>query len=94
MENINSTPPFGAPQVNCTQNSKEKKKCVADGRDQMMLVRVWGVGTLAASLLLGPGMPGLGISFCVTLWYGALFLYRGKRGFGGKVSLLDRKSVV
>lgn len=87
MENVHSTPPFGAPQVSHTQKAEqtEKKRVLeSDGRDLLVLLLTWSAGTLFAALLLGPGLPGLGVTLWVGLWYGSLFLLRGKRGFGSR----------
>ncbi len=87
MEEKHLTPQFGAPQDSCAPKAKEKRIYEADSRDWTMLFLTWGVGTLFAALILGPGMPGLGITLGVMAWYGALFLYRGKRGTGNRASV-------
>lgn len=84
MENIRSTPEFGAPQVVSTQKTEKKRVYEPDKKDVLALFLTWAVGTLLASLLLGPGLPGLGITLGVALWYGVLFLLRGKKGFGSR----------
>lgn len=88
MEEKPLTPSFGAPQDPCAKKTKEKRIYEADSRDWMMLFLTWGVGTLFAALILGPGMPGLGITLGVIAWYGVLFFYRGKRGIGNRASAL------
>lgn len=84
MENVNSTPEFGAPQVSHTQNAEKKRVYEPDGKDVIVLFLTWGMGAFLASLMLGPGLPGLGITIGVALWYGVLFLIRGKKGFGSR----------
>lgn len=86
MDEKHLTPSFGAPQNSCTPKTKEKRTYEADGRDLIMLLLMWGMGTLLAALILGPGMPGLGITLWVAAWYGCFFLYRGKRGLENQAS--------
>ncbi|MBO5034249.1 MAG: hypothetical protein J6C43_01400 [Oscillospiraceae bacterium] len=50
----------------------------------LVLFLTWGIGTFLAALMLGPGLPGLGITIGVALWYGVLSLLRGKKGFGSR----------
>lgn len=84
MENVRSTPEFGAPQVASAQNTEKKRVYEPDGKDVLALFLTWGMGTFLAALLLGPGLPGLGITIGVAIWYGTLFLIRGKKGFGSR----------
>ena len=84
MENVRSTPEFGAPQVASTQNTEKKRVYEPDKKDVLALFLTWGMGTFLAALLLGPGLPGLGITIGVAIWYGTLFLIRGKKGFGSR----------
>ena len=84
MENVRSTPEFGAPQVASAQNTEKKRVYEPDRKDVLALFLTWGMGTFLAALLLGPGLPGLGITIGAAIWYGTLFLIRGKKGFGSR----------
>ena len=84
MENVNSTPEFGAPQVSHAPKTEKKRIYEPDGKDVLVLFLTWGIGTFLAALMLGPGLPGLGITIGVALWYGILSLLRGKKGFGSR----------
>ena len=64
------------------------KVWAADRKDRILLLLAWGIGGLLACLLLSPGMPGLGVTAAVAVWYAVAIWYRGWEGFCEKLSLL------